>query len=76
MHGGGEGFFLQRLKGKGTVWLHAGGDFLDFDLVPGQRLIIDTGCMVMIEPTVKYEVKLQGGLRRACSAARGCSSST
>src|ERR1700752_967515 len=58
-HGGGEGFFLQRLKGKGTVWLHGGGDFLDFDLAPGQRLIVDTGCMVMIEPTVNYEVKLQ-----------------
>src|SRR5438552_6108479 len=57
--GGGEGFFLQRLKGKGTVWLHGGGDFLDFDLVAGQRLIIDTGCMVMIEPTGNYEVKLQ-----------------
>ena len=36
--GGGEGFFLQRLKGKGTVWLHGGGDFLDFDLVDGQTL--------------------------------------
>src|SRR3984893_5104294 len=64
IRGGGEGFFLQRLKGKGTVWLHGGGDFLDFDLVPGQRLIIDTGCMVMIEPTVKYEVKLQGGVAK------------
>lgn len=60
--GGGEGFFLQRLKGKGTVWLHGGGDFVDFDLVEGQALQVDTGCMVMFEPTVKYEVKLQGGL--------------
>src|SRR5947209_18214164 len=59
IRGGGEGFFLQRLKGKGTVWLHGGGDFLDFDLAAGQRLIVDTGCMVMVEPTVRYEVKLQ-----------------
>jgi uncharacterized protein (TIGR00266 family) len=59
--GGGEGFFLQRLKGTGTVWLHGGGDFLDFDLVDGQTMQVDTGCMVMLEPTVKYEVKLQGG---------------
>src|SRR5579884_2296140 len=35
--GGGEGLFLQRLKGKGTVWLHGGGDFLDFGLAAGQR---------------------------------------
>jgi uncharacterized protein (TIGR00266 family) len=71
LHGGGEGFFLQRLVGKGTVWLHAGGDFLDFDLVPGQRLIIDTGCMVMIEPTVKYEVKLQGGVAKSLFGGEG-----
>jgi uncharacterized protein (TIGR00266 family) len=63
--GGGEGFFLQRLKGKGTVWLHGGGDFLDFDLADGQRLIVDTGCMVMVEPTVRYEVKLQGGVAKS-----------
>jgi uncharacterized protein (TIGR00266 family) len=60
--GGGEAFFLQRLKGKGTVWLHGGGDFVDFDLVDGQTIQVDTGCMVMLEPTVRYEVKLQGGL--------------
>ena len=35
IHGGGEGFFLQRLKGKATVWLHGGGDFVDFDLAAG-----------------------------------------
>src|SRR5919202_828922 len=51
--GGGEGFFLQRLRGNGTVWLHGGGDFVDFDLAPGQPLVVDTGCMVMIEPTVR-----------------------
>jgi uncharacterized protein (TIGR00266 family) len=69
--GGGEGFFLQRLKGKGTVWLHGGGDFLDFDLGPGQRLIVDTGCMVMVEPTVAYEVKLQGGVAKSLFGGEG-----
>jgi uncharacterized protein (TIGR00266 family) len=71
IRGGGEGFFLQRLKGKGTVWLHGGGDFLDFDLAAGQRLIIDTGCMVMIEPTVNYEVKLQGGVGKSLFGGEG-----
>jgi uncharacterized protein (AIM24 family) len=69
--GGGEGFFLQRLKGKGTVWLHGGGDFLDFDLAVGQRLIVDTGCMVMVEPTVRYEVKLQGGVAKSLFGGEG-----
>ena len=69
--GGGEGFFLQRLKGKGTVWLHGGGDFLDFDLEAGQRLVVDTGCMVMIEPSVRYEVKLQGGVAKSVFGGEG-----
>ena len=71
LHGGGEGFFLQRLKGKGTVWLHGGGDFLDFDLAAGQGLIVDTGCMVMIEPTVTYDVKLQGGVAKSLFGGEG-----
>src|SRR6059058_6390298 len=69
--GGGEGLFLQRLRGKGTVWLHGGGDFVDFDLGPGQRLVVDTGCMVMIEPTVKYDVKLQGGVAKSLFGGEG-----
>lgn len=69
--GGGESFFLQRLKGKGTVWLHGGGDFLDFDLTDGQRLVVDTGCMVMIEPSVKYEVRMQGGVRKSLFGGEG-----
>ena len=71
IRGGGEGFFLQRLKGKGTVWLHGGGDFLDFDLAEGQRLVVDTGCMVMIEPSVRYEVKLQGGVAKSLFGGEG-----
>src|ERR671927_714222 len=69
--GGGEGFFLQRLRGKGTVWLHGGGDFVDFDLAPGQTLVVDTGCMVMVEPSVNYEVKVQSGLKQALGGGEG-----
>jgi uncharacterized protein (TIGR00266 family) len=71
IRGGGEGFFLQRLKGKGTVWLHGGGDFLDFDLAAGQRLIVDTGCMVMVEPTVTYAVKMQSGVAKGLFGGEG-----
>jgi uncharacterized protein (TIGR00266 family) len=69
--GGGEGFFLQRLRGKGTVWLHGGGDFLDFALVEGQTMIVDTGCMVMLEPTVRYEVKMQADVKKALFGGEG-----
>ena len=69
--GGGEGFVLQRLTGTGTVWIHGGGDFLDFDLAEGQRLVVDTGCMVAVEPTVRYDVKLQAGLKKGLFGGEG-----
>jgi uncharacterized protein (TIGR00266 family) len=69
--GGGEGFVLQRITGSGTVWLHGGGDFLDFDLVEGQSMLVDTGCLVMMEPTVTYEVKLQKDIKRGLFGGEG-----
>jgi uncharacterized protein (AIM24 family) len=71
MLGGGEGWRLQKLRGKGTVWLHGGGDFLEFDLVEGQTIVVDSGCMVMMEPTVKYEVKMQGNLKAGLMGGEG-----
>ncbi len=69
--GGGEGFFLQKLKGKGTVWIHGGGDFVDFELAEGQTLQVDTGCMVAVEPTVRYETKFQGGVTKSLFGGEG-----
>jgi uncharacterized protein (AIM24 family) len=59
-------------RGMGIMgWLHGGGDFLDFDLVDGQTLVVDTGCMVMVEPSVKYEVKRQSGLKKSFFGGEG-----
>jgi uncharacterized protein (TIGR00266 family) len=69
--GGGEGFFLQRLRGKGTVWIHGGGDFLDFELADGQTIEVDSGCMVCVEPSVRYEVKLRGGVAKSLFGGEG-----
>src|SRR4051812_28867179 len=69
--GGGEGLILQKLSGRGTVWIHGGGDFVDFDVVGGQTLQVDTGCMVAIEPTVSYEVKRRGSLKEVAFGGEG-----
>src|SRR5256885_13591165 len=43
---GGEGFILQKISGQGLVFLHAGGDMVEFNLAPGEQLRVDTGCIV------------------------------
>ena len=69
--GGGEGFVLQRIKGTGTVWLHGGGDFIDFDLTEGQSMLVDTGCLVTMDTSVTYEVKLQKDIKRGLFGGEG-----
>ena len=47
---GGEGFILQRLEGDGIAFVHAGGTIVQKDLAPGERLRVDTGCLVAFAP--------------------------
>ncbi|MBV9403743.1 MAG: AIM24 family protein, partial [Acidobacteriaceae bacterium] len=43
---GGEGFILEKLTGPGAVFVHAGGDHVDFTLAPGEMLQVQTGHLV------------------------------
>lgn len=59
---GGEGFILQRLKGDGLVFVHAGGTIVEKQL-NNETLIIDTGCIVAFSPTLEYDIQMSGGLK-------------
>ena len=59
---GGEGFVLQKLTGDGFAFMHAGGHVIERRLEPGERLRIDTGCLVGFDETVDYSIKLVGGV--------------
>ena len=60
---GGEGFILQKLSGEGTVFVHACGDFVEFDLKENQTLKVDTGSVVGWDSTVKYEIERVKGVK-------------
>ena len=68
---GGEGFILQKLTGPGTVFVHAGGDHVDFTLGPGEVLQVQTGHLVAFEPTVNYDVQMVGSIRTAIFGGEG-----
>lgn len=68
---GGEGFILEKLTGPGTVFVHAGGDHVDFTLAPGEVLQVQTGHLVAFEPTVNYDVQMVGSIRTAIFGGEG-----
>jgi uncharacterized protein (TIGR00266 family) len=68
---GGEGFILEKLTGPGAVFIHAGGDFVEFDLEPGQVLQVDTGCIVSFDETVDYDIQMVGGIKTALFGGEG-----
>ncbi len=68
---GGEGFILQKLTGPGLVFVHAGGDHVDFNLAPGEVLQVQTGHLVAFEPTVNYDIQFVGSIRTAIFGGEG-----
>ncbi len=68
---GGEGFILQRLKGSGLTFVHAGGTVIDKDLAAGESLRVDTGCLVAFSESVDYDIKFVGGFTNALFGGEG-----
>jgi uncharacterized protein (AIM24 family) len=68
---GGEGFILQKITGHGLVFLHAGGNMMEFDLKPGEQLRVDTGCIVSMADTVTYDIQFVGGVKNALFGGEG-----
>ncbi len=53
----GEGLFLQRISGKGIVFLNSFGAVFEKTLAPGEVYIVDTNHIVDFEETVQYKIK-------------------
>ena len=68
---GGEGFILQRLRGDGLAFVHAGGSVFPMDLAEGQSLRLHAGCLVAFEPTVNYDIQFVGGFKNALFGGDG-----
>ena len=59
---GGEGFILQRLRGDGMVFLHAGGTVIEKEL-NNDLLRVDTGCLVAFTTGIDYNIERAGSLK-------------
>jgi len=68
---GGEGFILERLTGPGKVFIHGGGDFVEFSLNMGETLQVNTGCIVAFDESVGYDIQMVGGIKTAIFGGEG-----
>jgi len=68
---GGEGFILERLRGDGYAFVHAGGTVLERDLASGETLRIDTGCLVAMQRQIAYDIQFVGGIKTALFGGEG-----
>lgn len=68
---GGEGFIMQRLRGDGVALLHAGGTMMERELKAGERLKLDTGCLMALMPSVDYDIEFVGGFKNTLFGGEG-----
>jgi len=68
---GGEGFIMQKLEGDGLAFLHAGGTIVEKELVLGESLRVDTGCLVAFTRDVDYDIEMVSGIRNMVFGGEG-----
>jgi uncharacterized protein (AIM24 family) len=51
--------------------VHAGGAMMLRQLGPGEKLRLDTGCLVALTPTVDYDIALVGGIKNTLFGGEG-----
>lgn len=54
---GGEGFILQKLSGNGIAFAEFDGHVIEYELQPGQQIVIDTGHLAAMTATCQMDIQ-------------------
>ncbi|AAT43337.1 TIGR00266 family protein [Picrophilus oshimae] len=60
---GGEGLFLEKFSGTGSVMMHGHGQVIERELKPGEEIQVELSHVLAFEETVGYNVVRIGGLK-------------
>lgn len=60
---GGEGFIMQKLSGNGTAFVELDGSTVEYNLAPGQQMVVDTGYLAMMDATVSMDIQQVKGVK-------------
>ncbi|MGY5850827.1 TIGR00266 family protein [Salegentibacter sp. F14] len=68
---GGEGFIMQQIEGDGMAFVHAGGTMARKELRVGEKLKVDTGCIIGFTQTIQYDIEFVGGIKNTFFGGEG-----
>ena len=68
---GGEGFIMQKLSGQGIAFLEIDGTAMEYNLAPGQQMVLDTGYLAMMDASVQMEIQSVKGLKNKMLGGEG-----
>ena len=67
----GEGFIMQKMTGTGKVFIEIDGSMEERYLKEGEKLVISTGHLVMIDSTCKIDIETVKGLKNIILGGEG-----
>ena len=68
---GGEGFIMQKLSGHGTAFVEIDGYAVEYDLAPGQSMIVDTGYLAAMDAACSMEIVSVPGVKNMLFGGEG-----
>lgn len=68
---GGEGFIMQKLSGNGMAFVEIDGSTVEYDLAPGQSMLVDTGYLAAMDATCSIEIETVKGIGNALFGGEG-----
>ena len=68
---GGEGFIMQKLSGQGMAFLEIDGYAVEYQLGPGQQIVVDTGNLAMVDATCSIDVQTVKGVKNVLFGGEG-----
>ena len=68
---GGEGFIMQKLSGQGTAFVEIDGYAVEYELAPGQQMVIDTGYLAMCDASCSIDIVSVKGVKNVLFGGEG-----
>lgn len=68
---GGEGFVMQKISGNGLVFIEIDGHCKEYDLGPGESIVVDTGYLAAMSETCSMDIQSVKGVKNMFFGGEG-----